>query len=252
MYTNPIAEVASPDSGWIVTPDQATSLNAKYKFYCPDFDCTDSTRSLSLKTSTLGNRFFSHRPGYGHDIRPETLLHKLAIKWFEDKNEFEIPDYFQGDKQVAKQTIQLDVNETRLEYSQLKRHKPDVKLQAINGFPIAIEIVVTNDVSPEKMKLIKIFGLPTVRIELTTFYKTHQNKCRVDKGFIEANLTALLTDISRKTWVVPPVFDTLPETIPIETVPKHNQTDSPGCFIILPIIGLYWLLAWELCRLITA
>lgn len=246
MFTNPIAEVDSPDSGWIVTPEDAIHLKEGHKFYCPDFDCADKERVLFIKRSTNGNLFFSHRHGFGHNIRPETLLHKLAIKWFEGKSEFEIPSYTSQSKKIGQQVVPLDLFETRLEYSQLKQHVPDVKLQTTDGFTFAVEIVVTNDVSSNKLEIIKQFGLPTIRIELTSFYEQYPQECRVNKEFIESRLTSLLTDIARKSWVVPPEPISLPSSILTEELPKNNQAGNTGCIIIMPFVGLSWLVGYLL------
>lgn len=247
QFTNPIAEVDSPDSGWIVTPDVATRLKERgHKFYCPDFDCPDEDRVLFTKTSSNNNLFFSHRKGYGHNIRPETLLHKLAIKWFEGKTEFEIPAYSNQTKRAKQQIVQLEATETRLEYSQLKKHIPDVKLQTIDGFAFAIEIVVTNDMNANKIQIIKQFGLPTIRIELTSFYLQNPTECRMNKEFIESRLGTLLTDMTRKSWAVPPDINSLPLSIITELLPVNNHANNKGCIVVLPIVTITLPVAWLL------
>lgn len=92
-YLNPIAEKNNPDSGQITTPKNAYPIRKESEFYCPDHDCLDPKRKLIPTKSKLGNYFFKHKPKCTHEIRPETLLHKLAVKWFETREEFEIPQF---------------------------------------------------------------------------------------------------------------------------------------------------------------
>lgn len=245
-YTNPVAEVRYPDSGWIVTPEETRELRDSPEFFCPDFDCKDPARKLILKRSQHGNLFFSHRPGYGHSIHPQTLLHKLAVKWFEGKTEFEFPPYTKGNTIIKRQNILLNPAETRLEYSRLKQHVPDVKIQSVDGFSIAIEIVVTNDISDKKAKIIEQFGLPTVRIELTSFYRQYPTECKINKEFVESKLDELLTDIKRKSWVHFPEIDPLPQFATKHSPAVNNQTGNPGCLIVMPIIGFSIYLLYSL------
>ena len=232
---NPIAEIETIDSGNIVTPDEARTLTTNL-FFCPDFDCKDPDRKLKLKKSKLSNNFFSHLPKYEHDIRPETLLHKLAIKWFENKASFEIPGYSFSTTRLKTQTLELDIKETILEYSQLKLVIPDVKLKTLSGFEFAIEIVVTNDVSDQKKRLIEQFNLPTLVIDLGEFYSSHPKECRVDKVFIQTHLDSLLTDKELKRWVLFP--ESSLNSSGLETELKQTGADNIGCLILLPFIGI--------------
>jgi hypothetical protein len=165
-FLNPIAEVGKIDSGDIRTPEESKTIKDTDLFFCPDYDCKDRERRLSLKKSGLGNYFFSHLPGCQHDIGPETLLHKLAIKWFENKTEFELPSGNSGDKQIKRQLVKLDPAKTQLEYSRLKTIIPDVKLCTIDNFEFAVEIFVTNDISDAKKKLIQQFTIIFIKSEL--------------------------------------------------------------------------------------
>lgn len=150
---NPIAETGNPDSGNIVEPSQHLYLKKNQKFFCPDHDCKDPNRILILAKSKLNNYFFKHKPNFHHEIHPETLLHKSAIKWFEERENFQIPSF----KETGAKRLELDSTKTVLEFRKLERLIPDVRLTTEDGFVFAIEIVVTNDIKPEKAKLIEQF-----------------------------------------------------------------------------------------------
>lgn len=235
---NPIAEVDTIDSGIIATPEEAILIKDNHSFFCPDYDCKDPARRLIIKKSTLGNCFFSHFPECEHKIRPETLLHKLAIKWFENKTEFEVPKGAFSNKHINKQVLKLNVEKTILEYSHLKTIRPDVKLCTVENFEFAIEIVVTNDIDQSKNKLIEQFGLPTIRIDLTEFYKLNADKCRLDKQFVEQHLNGLLTNVNLKEWIVFPKTDE--HGLFINT--SQQSANNTSWIAILSVIGVLWII----------
>jgi hypothetical protein len=224
-FKNLIAEVDYPDSGWIVTPNEARQLKAKGHdfFFCPDYTCKN--KRLTVKRSILGNFYFSHHPGCGHEIIPETLLHKMAVRWFDKKTEFEIPAHESEGKALKQQTVQLDATQTQLEYNFKNTIIPDVLLHTVKGFRFAVEIVVTNDVNSAKAKKIEQFNLPTLRIDLSGFYQREEERCKTDKWFIQANLDKLLTDINLKSWVLPPAWEVLPADL--EVIHKTEPEPSP-------------------------
>lgn len=237
-YLNPIAELGFPDSGKIVEPQEAVLLKEEeLSFYCPDIECKDSGRILLLKESSKGNSFFSHKPGFGHDIGPETLLHKLAIKWFQGRAQFEVPKYLRGGRNFKSKIIDLDFNRTVLEYNKLVGIVPDVKLFTLGGEEFAIEIVVTSDITEEKKKKINSFGLPTIRINLGEFYKAHLNKCRGDVSFVENHLDELLTELALKEWVNPPANNEL--GLP-EVENTHFDKVSSGAIFTFVLAFLGW------------
>ncbi len=237
-YLNPIAERDSPDSGKFATPKDVYPIRKEFNFYCPDHNCLDPERKLFPAKSKLGNYFFKHNNNYGHDIRPETLLHKLSIKWFKGKGKFEIPSFQVENKVTNQQLVSIDSELTELEYRRLERIIPDVKLTTNNGFQFAIEIVVTSDLSEEKIKLIEQFNLPTIRIDLTKFYEENTDKCRVDYDFVTAKLDELLSDIRLKSWAVLPKYSETKGKLELTGKPK---TDNTGCLIGLVSVGLIYL-----------
>ncbi len=225
-FLNPIAELSAPDSGKIVTPEEAYILKATEIFFCPDHECKDPKRKLILKKSSIGNYFFSHSPNYSHDIYPETLLHKLAIKWFNDQVNYELPKHSSLNNNF---TRELDKEKTKPEFRLLQKIIPDVILFTKDNLEFAIEIVVTNDINEKKKKLIKEFRLPTIRVALQDFYEENITDCRNNVKFIQDNLQSLLTDINRKSWVIAPDFNEPKTTI--------STSNNSGCLVFL--VGLF-------------
>lgn len=226
---NPIAEMDTPDSGLIVSPERAYELkNNGHSFFCPDYNCKDPNRILFVKKSSKDTLFFCHKKGCDHPILPETLLHKSAVNWFLKKSEYEIPvNHIQGKEGLQK----IDWEKTKLEFRQLEKHIPDVRLITTDGFEFAIEIFVTNDISNEKAKIISEFGLPTLRVDLSDFYNAHRNECRTNLKFIQQHLDFLMTDINRKMWVLPEDKNSI-SSKPYSSTLQDNQ----GCvfaFIVL-------------------
>lgn len=228
-YLNPIAELDSPDSGNIVKPEVAHKIKNLHNFCCPDHDCLDEMRLLFPVKSKLGNYFFKHRPNCSHDISPETLLHKLAVKWFEKRTDFELP----RSKSRSKAIVNLNTEKTELEYRKLERIIPDVKLTTTGGFEFAIEIVVTSDITGSKNKFIEEFNLPTVRIDLEEFYYQNQEKCRTDYDFVQEHLDRLLTNITLKNWAIEPST---------ENADQSPGSNGQGCLLVVAFVGFIYLI----------
>lgn len=249
-FLNPIAELDKADSGKIITPEEAYKVKDEQQFFCPDFDCKDPARILTPAISVKKNFFFRHKPNFKHDIRPETLLHKLAVKWFEEKTAFEIPSCNASSFRFSRQVLQLDPGKTECEYRKMKVVIPDVKCCALNGFVFAIEIFVTSDVSKDKQKLITEFGLPTVRIDLSSFYEGNRHQYRVDMKFINENLPGLLTDVNLKSWVISPNRESIEGKVelllleesasPTKELQKKDGSGT-GCVLGFITLGLIYL-----------
>jgi hypothetical protein len=249
-FLNPIAELDKADSGKIIIPEEAYKVKDEHQFFCPDFDCKDPARILTPAISVNKNFFFRHKPNCKHDIRPETLLHKLAVKWFEGRSEFEVPPCSALRYRFSKQALQLDPAKTECEYRKMKVVIPDVKCCTLNGFVFAIEIFVTSDVSKDKQKLITEFGLPTVRIDLSSFYEENRHQCRVDMKFINENLPGLLTDVNLKSWVIFPSRESiegkvdlllLEESASSTKVLQKKDGSGTGCVLGLISLGSIYL-----------
>ncbi len=244
-FLNPYAEYKTPDSGERVLPEQTQGFNNKL-FFCPDHDCLDPKRKLIIKRSNKGKFFFSHMPDFGHDIRPETLLHKMAIGWFIAKTEYELPEVILASSVFNRQLVEIDKDKTECEFRFLKSIIPDVKLCTLSGFEFAIEIVVTNDISPDKAKRIEAFNLPTLRIDLSKFYAKDPKRCQVDVQYVTENLDALLTSITLKRWVIPPTYEAS-----LNKVQITREEKTSGFLSALAITGgiiafIYW--GCKICR----
>lgn len=240
-YLNPVAEAGQVDSGILIKPESAYPLRDSQKFFCPDCDCTDPERILFPVRER--DPFFRHRGDYSHEIYPETLLHKSAIKWFIGKTEYEIPALKTSDYDLPCQVITLDPDKTVPEYRRLQNIIPDVKVCSVNGFDFAIEIVVTNDINDPKKKLIEQFGLPVIRVDLGFLFRTFPDQCRHDLDFITAKLPKLMTDPELKSWVLPPSYALLNGKVIVNKIePKPPSTDNDvGCLLAIVTLGLIYL-----------
>lgn len=246
QYLNPIAELNTADSGELIDPKSAYEIRTENEFFCPDFDCKDPKRILIPIISGKGNHFFRHRGNYKHDIHPETLLHKSAINWFKGKTEYEIPAFESNTFSIPKQTVQLDSAKTVCEFRGLKQIVPDVKVYTLNGFEFAIEIVVTNDLNNSKKKLIGEFGLPVVRVDLSSFYKANKNECQVDYKFIQAHLPGLLMNPQLKSWIISPSEDLAKQNLISTSIEKavtkqDGGSNDVGCLLVILTAGLIYL-----------
>lgn len=250
---NPICELDKPDSGKIVTPDTAYLIKDSHSFYCPDHDCKDPDRILVAARSKLGRYFFKHKPNCQHDIHPETLLHKLAVKWFEDKETIEIPSFTGENFKFNKQMVNFDKTQTKLEYRKLEKIIPDIIIVTESRLNIAIEIVVTSDIGDEKRKLIDEFNLPTIRIDLSSFYMSNQDQCRKDYSFVNSNLENLLIDIELKSWVIPPKLSDIENKLEFHKINEryitqsNSSPDKVGCLIAITTIGIAPIV-WKLMK----
>lgn len=194
---NPIAELEQPDSGKLIS---ATAAKRDYAnagpFFCPSPDCNDPMRRLFIKESVNGNYFFSHYGNYQHEVKPETLLHKAAVRWFKGKTEFGVPKHA-----LFNERLELNADKTDLEYRGFENHRPYVKLTTIEGREFCIEIKVTHAVDTQKRDIITKCGLPTLEIDLSEFYECNQERCRTDLDFIQMNLDHLLNRTDLKKWI---------------------------------------------------
>jgi hypothetical protein len=248
-FLNPIAELDHPDSGIILKPEGCRKYRDEGRqFFCPDPECIDPNRILRLVVRSNGTIFFRHEANCGHSIQSETLLHKLSVRWFEKREQINLPLYQRDKFYLPPQVTLLDPMKTKCEYRKLERHIPDVRLVTTNGFEFAIEIVVTSDISNDKNKLIHDFGLPTLRINLSTFYKENSEKCRTDYDFVVGKLDSLLGDVARMNWIIPPNLEEVNNKLEMNELQTALEVSSPsklpkqppnsGCMLILFTLGL--------------
>lgn len=191
---NPVAELNYPDSGDLIYAKKAYSGGT---YFCPDPNCGDPQRRLFKKRRI--RHFFSHYGDYGHSVSGETLLHKSAIKYFKELDEFELPSI-----NGVVEKIKLNSSATKIEYNGLKNIVPDVKLETIDSRPLFVEIFVTNETKEQKILKIGEYKILTVEINLSGFYKANHEKCRSDIDFIKSKIPELIRDPNLKTWLFNP------------------------------------------------
>lgn len=215
---NPYAEKDRPDSGVLVTAEE---VRYGGNLFCPHSDCLDPERRLFTKRSKNGRYFFSHYGDYEHPINFETLLHKLAIRYFKDLDEFELPSL-----NGTLSSIRINSGDTILEYNGLRNIKPDVRLFTDSGKEYFIEIFVTHETKGKKLAVIGEYNIPTVEIDLSQFYHSNFERCKTDLSFVKSNLPRLISDIRLKKWL----FNA--EIVPVEIeVPKAKIEEPPSVSI---------------------
>jgi hypothetical protein len=240
-YQNPVAELHSMDSGILVTPENVRVNHSEAKFYCPDVECIDPSRQLILKVSKNNNPFFSHSSGLSHNMHPETLLHKSAIKWFATQKHLILPVGKNPLNFDSSNQIDLNPELTKLEYRFLNKIIPDVIVTSLSGHQIAIEIVVTNNLNSEKRKIVADFKLATIRIDLSQFYKNNLRQCQTDLHFVKCNLDNLLLPADLKTWInldnpgIYHPFKNRDLTILTKASPRAVH-DNSGCILIFSLL----------------
>lgn len=115
---------------------------------------------------------------------------------------------------------------------------PDVIVEANTGFRIAVEIVVTGDISSKKPILLHENKPPTICIDLSDFYFANQQACCTDVDFIIGNLDSLLQDIPPKRWVRLPDMQNPTAQIEWEDI-KHPPQYGCLLFLLMIIICCY-------------
>lgn len=236
-YKNPIAEVDFQDSGIIVTPVEA---NRKGIYFCPDADCKDPQRRLVLTHSRLGNPYFAHKQGFYHSSNFQTMLHKMAIRWYFGKQTVRLPNFVNVGNDFNIWEIEIDPAKTQLEFSGFKSFIPDVLVQTTSGLKVAIEIIVSNDVSSEKLRKIEAIGIPVVAIYLTDFFDENEEECRSNPEFVRTQLNVLLNDTLRMDWIAVPEMNA-PRTSDSNETPGPLSSIRNVLICLGIVIGVIWL-----------
>lgn len=224
---NPEAEVGRPDSLQFVTPEQA-KLKDINELFCPDPLCPGRTRRMYLKRSKNSLLFFCHFGTGEHATNPETLLHKMAIRAFLELDIFEIPNINMQGVNYPASKVTLNKSKTVIEYRLTKGIVPDVVLESIEGFRFAVEIYVTNPTKEEKIKKLVSNDLPTLEIDLNSFYKNNIEDCRTDLAFIKSHVFDLVNDLKLKTWLRPPL-----DSGPLMLEKQKTLPDNTGCLVAI-------------------
>jgi len=237
---NPLAEIDYPDSGKLVTIEEAEQLkkeNEKIKFYCPDALCPDKERRLIPVLNTTNKiQHFRHHSGCEHLINGETPLHKIAKNRFKGYVEFFLPDVIDKSGKKIKDSwpLKIDKSKTRVEY---KHHdvKPDVAIYGTNKERYYIEVFVTNETKLKKIQKIQGYKVPTIEIRLDDFYKMLSKEQRYDLDFLREEIDSLLSDNSRKYWLFPPKVEG--SQLKFNYRKKQSDPDYSEWLIVGLIIG---------------
>lgn len=187
---NPYALRNRSNSGDVILPEESDS---KVDYYCPECEGI-----LRLRRSKEDRPHFFHLNSNDHEYQPETLLHILAIKNIVELDEFELPPVNICD---TANTIRLDKSKTEAEFNWYRNKRPDVKLVTTEGKEYLIEVYVTHETRGEKLKLYIDKEKQTIEIDLSDFYREHQEKCKSDVEFVRNEIPDLVGDINRKKWL---------------------------------------------------
>lgn len=196
---NPLAEVTSPDSLELIKAESPETENAGLTYFCPDPQCLDPERTLLLKRSTRGNKYFSHRAGFDHDIHPKTLLHKMALAEFKAMKKYRLPDGLNG-----KQWLEIDWAKSMVEFNGIHGDKPDVHLVDKDGFECLIEVTISYSVNDKKFETAKAMDLPLIELNLQRFFIENDENARNNIDSLQYHAPELVGDTSNAQWVFIP------------------------------------------------
>jgi len=196
---NPVAELNKPDSLLIV---KAASTENEYNdiaYYCPDPRCLDPQRVLLLKRSNLGNQYFSHRPGYDHDIHPKTLFHKMVVAEFRNMNRYVLPEGIRGKKK-----IEIDWSRSTVGFNGLDGDQPDIKLVDKNGFECFIEPTINYPVNDKKLNTAVRLDIPLIELNLYRLFMESEEKNRDHFDFLVFHASEMANDPSNARYLFIP------------------------------------------------
>jgi len=190
---NPIAEIGKPDSLDLVKPEDA---QADGEFFCPDKNCLDPERRLSLRTSTRNNKYFSHRPSCDHDISAAMLLHKMVIAQLKLMPSILLPKTsFLSQPKL----FNIDQNKSRIEYDPEMHTTPEVMLINDEGEMVYLDVIFDDELNEEKYKAAVQQNLPYLILDLEQFYLDNQENL-FDIDFLQKAVPKLLHDQYKKSW----------------------------------------------------
>ncbi|MCX2744114.1 hypothetical protein OO013_09570 [Mangrovivirga sp. M17] len=236
MFKNPIALINDPKEGEIVTPSEARQLELKginLNYFCPCENCKDSERILILARSPKGNYFFKHRPGFEHEWKPMTLLHLYMQEYIAKAGRIHIKGFITENFKVPQQIIPIIPLMTIVEDNSHENIRFDATVFSESGLKIAIEVVVTNDITKQKAEKIRESGIPTIRIDLSHFYFDNRLKCQSDPEFVKSHTKGLFEDIVNQDWVQKPSKKEVREHFKFE-----EKKDEAGWGIVALIFGV--------------
>lgn len=222
---NPIAEIGKPDSLDLVKPQDASPEG---EYYCPDKDCLDPERKLTLKVSTRNNKYFSHRPSCDHDISPDLLLHKMVVAQLKLLPAFLLPKpgFFSQPK-----LFNINHQKSRIAFEPELKSTPEILLINDREEMVYLDIVLNDDLSEEKYQAAIQQNIPYVILDLKDFYSDHQDKLH-DIDFLQAEVPSLLHNQAVKKWLLTPSNQGAPKK-------KVSQLIAGATVGILGIAGFF-------------
>ncbi|QCK15227.1 hypothetical protein [Mangrovivirga cuniculi] len=240
MFKNPVAKIGDPIQGKIITPIDAEGENNprdKVKYYCPCQNCKDPDRLLVLSRSPKGNYFFKHRSGFEHEWKPMTLLHLYIQEYLAKENIILIKDFNTKNFKVRKQNISINPFMTTIEDNCHEDIRFDVTVITKSGLKITIEVIVTNDITQQKVDKIRKSKIPTLRIDLSQFYYENRLECQSDPEFVKSHTKGLVEDIANQDWVQTPSENEVRKHF--EFVEKKDETGWGIVALIFGVIVLF-------------
>lgn len=226
---NPVAEVNKPDSLIFVKPDSAAGDDAEIVYFCPDPQCLDPDRTLLMKRSNLGNPYFSHRPGYDHDVHPKMLFHKMILAEFKNMKRYVLPERINGKRQ-----IEIDWSKSTVNFNGLDADMPDIRLVDRNGFECFVEATINYPVNDKKLSAAKKHDLPLVELNLYRLFIENDEKSRDHFDFLIFHASEMANDASNAQFVF------IPERLKV----KKHVFSSPTLIGGAVLLGVAALIAY--------
>ncbi|MFW5701267.1 MAG: hypothetical protein ACOCWM_06210 [Cyclobacteriaceae bacterium] len=190
---NSIAEIGKPDSLDLIKPEDASPEG---DYYCPDKNCLDPERKLSLKISTLNNKYFSHRPSCDHNISSNLLLHKMVMAQLKLLPAILLPKtgFFTQPK-----LFDINHSKSRIAYDPELKSTPEIMLINNQEEMVYLDIIFNDEIPEDKYQAALQQNIPYFIMDLEDFY--HDNSPRLnDIDFLQEAVPALLHNQEIKNW----------------------------------------------------
>lgn len=190
---NPIAEIGQPDSLDLVKPEDASPEG---EYYCPDKNCLDPERKLTLKVSTLNNKYFSHRASCDHDVSPAMLLHKMVVAQLKL-----LPSILLPKTNLISQPSLFNINKekSRIEYNPELNDVPEIMLINDKEEMVYIDVVFDEELSDQKYRAAVQQNIPYLILDLEDFYLDNLDNIN-DIDFLQEAVPSLLHNQQVKQW----------------------------------------------------
>jgi hypothetical protein len=190
---NPIAEIGKPDSLDLVKPEDALP---EEEYYCPDKNCLDPERKLTLKVSTLNNKYFSHRPSCDHDISPQLLLHKMVVAQLKLLPAILLP---KAGFLSQPKLFQINHEKSRIEFNPELQSTPEIMLISDHEEMVYLDVIFNEEISDVKYQAAVQQNVPYLILDLEDFYYDNLEQLN-DIDFLQESVPSLLHNQKVKSW----------------------------------------------------